>query len=338
MEKIRLGLMGFGEISRHLYRLCLDDDRIEIVAISDIGEPEILHYLLMSELKEDLEIHRDGNYLISKNGRARMFQGSVPKQIPWDAFNVDMVLDSTRKYLYRKDMEAHRNAGARRVMLSTLPKDEIDRVVVWGVNENSIKESDRLISPGSSTTNATALMLKILDEAFGVEYAMMTTIHSYTADQPLRNLAGENFRRSRSAVTNIIPNISPTPERIQRLMPEFEGRIEGSALNVPVHAGSLLDLTTILKKKNVSKDDIDEAVSAYAKKYPDILEVASDPIVSTDITDDSHSAVYDKKATIVTENNMVKTITWYHVTLAMASRIKQLILAYDELDKKGGKL
>ncbi len=336
MNKIRVGLMGFGEISRHLYRLCLDDDRIEIVAISDIGNPEILHYLLLSEIKNDYKIKLEGNYLVSKNGRARFFKGSAPDQIPWDAFDVDVVLDSTRKYLKRRDMEGHLKSGAKRVMISTLPEDEIDRVVVMGLNESSIKASDCLISPGSATTNAAAIMLRILDDNFGVEYAMLTTIHAYTADQPLRNTVGKDYRRSRSAAKNIIPNISLTPQWIERIMPEFKGKIEGSALNVPVHAGSLLDLTTIMRDENISIKDVNEAVEKFAKEIPDIIEIAKDPIVSTDVIGNTHSVVYDEIAIKKSKFKMIKTISWYHNTLAMAARIKEIMLAYSKFDKKGG--
>ncbi|MCD6112396.1 MAG: hypothetical protein J7J86_03905 [Bacteroidales bacterium] len=336
MKKIKVGLMGFGEIARHFYKQCLKDDLIDVVAISDIAQPDILCYLLLSETKNEIDVHLEGNYLISGNRKARIFQGSHPTQIPWDAFDVDFVLDSTRKFLYRKNMEAHLRSGAKRVILSTLPKDDIDRIAIMGVNDDSIRRTDKLISPGSSTTNAAALMIKTLDEAFGVEYAITTTIHSYTADQPLRNLAGENFRRSRSAVTNIIPNTSPTPDGVSKVMPEFRNKIIGSALNVPVHAGSLLDLTTIIEKDGLTMNDVHAAIEKKAKETPKIVSVAYDPIVSSDIFEDYHSAVYDRNATILLDNRMLKTITWYHTTLAMAVRIKEIIIKYVNLDKKGG--
>lgn len=339
MKKIRLGLMGFGETNRHLYRLCLEDDLIEVVAISDIGRPEILVYLLEAESKRgkgSIDVTLDGHYLVSKNGRARFISGTKPADVPWDAFDVDVVVDATGKYRSRKDMEAHLDGGAKRIILANLPDDEIDRIVIKGANDHAMKTTDRLISAGSSTTNATAIMLKVLNEAFGVDYAMLTTVHSYTADQPLRDTASQDFRRSRSAAENIIPNETPTPRWIEKVLPEFAGRIEGTALNVPIPAGSLLDLTLVFKKEGVSVKDVDEAILEASKKIPGILEYTSDPIVSVDVVGNRHSVIYDSKATMRSKGKMVKILTWYHNTLAMASRIKDLVVAYEKLSKEGG--
>lgn len=339
MKKVRLGLMGFGETNRHLYRMCLEDDLIEIVAISDIGRPEILVYLLEAESKRNkgqVDVKLEGHYLVSKNGRARFVPGIKPTDVPWDAFDVDVVVDGTGKYSTRKEMEGHLKGGAKRVIIANLPGDELDRIVINGVNDSHMKKSDKLISAGSSTTNATAIMLKILDEAFGVEYAMLTTVHSYTADQPLRDVAGTDFRRSRSAAENIIPNETPTPRWIQEILPEFKGRVEGIALNVPIPAGSLLDLSLVLKKPEVSINDINAAVVAAAKKIPGILEVTYDPIVSVDVVGNRHSVIFDTQATMSSKGRMIKVVTWYHNTLAIASRIKDLILAYQKLNEKGG--
>ncbi|MBE9480320.1 MAG: glyceraldehyde-3-phosphate dehydrogenase [Bacteroidetes bacterium] len=336
MKKIRLGLMGFGEIPRHIYRLCLEDNLIEVVAISEIGKPEILHYLLVAETKGSIDVQLDGNFLVSKNGKARFVHGIEPGDVPWDIFNVDFIVDSTGKYKSMSDMQRHINAGAKKVILSNLPNDKIDRIVIMGVNEHTIKTSDKLISAGSATTNATAIMLKIFEENFGVDYAMLTTVHSYTSDQPLRDKASDDYRRSRSAAENIIPNETPSPYWIQKIMPEFKGKIAGTALNVPVPNGSLLDLTTVFKNSNISINDINIAIEKASKKLPDIIQVEDDPIVSTDVIDNRHSVVYDKRATMHSPIRMVKTLTWYHAAMAMAARIIDIILAYNKLSTKGG--
>ena len=338
MKKIRLGLMGFGEIPRHIYRLCLNRNDIEIVAIADLGRPEILHYLVVAETKGTIDVKLNGNFLVSKNGQARIVMGGEPGDIPWDIFNVDVVVDGTGIYKSREFMEKHHHAGAKRVILSTLPTNEIDRVAVMGVNEHTIQKSDKLISAGSATTNAAAILLKIFNDAFGVDYAMLTTVHSYTADQPLRDKAGTDFRRSRSAAENIIPNETPSPEWIQKIMPEFKGRIEGSALNVPVPNGSLLDLTIILKTKDISLDMINDSVEKYADKFPNIIEMMDDPIVSSDVIGNLHSVVFDKRASIKSPGRMIKTLAWYHTAKAMAARIIDLIIAYDNINSEGGAL
>lgn len=336
MKRIRLGLKGFGEIPRHIYRMCMDDDRIKVVAISDLGNPEILSYLVAAETKGKFRVTIDGNFLISKNGKARFISGGEPGKIPWDMFDVDIVVDGTWHYKQRSDMQKHLDAGAKRVLLTSLPFDMIDRVVILGINDQEIKTTDKLISAGSATTNAGALTLKILSENFGVDYAMLTGVHSYTADQPLRDRAGSDYRRSRSAAENIIPVDTVAPKWIGHIMPELEGKIEGTLLNVPVPNGSLLDLTTILKDKGISKEDINAAFDKAAEKHPDLIQVNDDPIVSTDVIDNDHSVVFDKKATMVSKGRMLKTLGWYHSAYAMAARIKELIIAYHEADQKGG--
>ena len=338
MKKIRIGLMGFGEVSRHIYRLCLNDDRIEIVAIAEIGKPDILHYLLVAETKGGIDVSLEKNSLVSKNGKARMIHGKLlePGDVPWDAFDVDVVIDGTGIYRHKNDMQAHLDAGAKQVILSTLPFDPIDRLVVMGVNDHTIKSSDKLISAGSATTNAAAIMLKIIEETFGVDYAMLTTVHSYTSDQPLRDKAGTSFRRSRSAAENIIPNDTPSPHWIMQIMPEFKGRIEGTALNVPVPNGSLLDLTTIVKQEDADLNDLNKAVAKMAEAYPEIVQLVNDPIVSGDVIGNTHSVVFDELAGMKTKGNMIKTLVWYHTALAQAARIKDVILAYDKINKRGG--
>jgi len=335
MERIRLGLKGFGEVPRHIYRLCQEDDRIEVVAISDLGRPEILAYLVEAETKGKFKASLDGNFLVSENGKARFVGGGEPGKIPWDMFDVDVVVDGTWTFRSKDDMQKHIDAGANRVMLTSVPTDIIDRFVIQGINEHTISSNDKLISAGSATTNSAAIMLKILSENFGVDYAMFTTVHSYTSDQPLRDKAGSDFRRSRSAAENIIPVDTIAPRWIEHILPELEGKIEGTALNVPVPNGSVLDLTTVLNK-GIEKEDLNKAMEAAAAKLPGLIEIVDDPIVSTDVVDNSHSLVFDKQATMFSPGRMVKTLTWYHSAFAMANRIKELIIAYDKADKKGG--
>jgi glyceraldehyde 3-phosphate dehydrogenase len=335
MSKIRLGLKGFGEIPRHIYRMCLDDDQIEVVAISDFGRPEILTYLISAETKGKIHPKLEGNFLVSPKNKARFIGGGEPGKVPWDMFDVDIVVDGTWTYRSKEDMQKHLDAGANRVLLTSVPTEIIDRIVIQGVNDHTIESSDKMISAGSATTNATTLMLKILGESFGIDYAMFTSVHSYTSDQPLRDKAGTDFRRSRSAAENIIPIDTVAPRWIEYILPELEGKVEGTAMNVPVPNGSLLDLTTILKQ-GIKIDDLNDVMEEAAKKLPNIVQVVDDPIVSTDVIDNSHSVVFDKKASMLSPGRMVKTLTWYHSAFAMANRIKELILAYDKIDKKGG--
>lgn len=335
MNRIRLGLKGFGEIPRHLFRMCAEDDRIEVVVISDLGQPDILSYLVSAETKGRVKATLDGNFLVSRNQRSRFIGGGDPGKIPWDMFDVDMVVDGTWKFRSKSDMTKHFEAGAKRVFITSLPTDLIDRVVIKGVNEHTIKSSDQLVSAGSATTNASALMLKILSENFGIDYSMITTVHSYTADQPLRDRAGNDYRKSRSAAENIIPVETIVPRWIENIMPELTGKVEGTAMNVPIPNGSLLDLTAGLKKK-ITIEELNKVMAKAAKELPDIIQIVDDPIVSADVIDNPHSLIFDKKATMLSPGRMLKVLIWYHSAFAMAARLKELILAYDKVDKKGG--
>jgi glyceraldehyde 3-phosphate dehydrogenase len=336
MSKIRVGLMGFGEIGRDFYRLSLDQPEMQVVAISDIGRADILHYLLKTDDRDVTGIELEGNFLVKDGQRARIIHGVEPSDVPWDAFDVDIVIDSTHKYRTRAAMQAHLNSGAKRVILGSLPLDDIDRVVVMGVNDDTMKASDRLVSAASATTNALALVLDVLDKSFGVESAMMTTIHAYTSDQPLRDTAASDFRRSRSAAENIIPNANISPYWMEHIQPKFKGKIEGSALNVPVPMGSLLDLTCVLPGESVTIEAVNEAMRAAAKKMPKYIEVTEDPIVSSDVIGNTHSVLFDAKGTMKSSKRMIKTLTWYDNSLGQAGRLIDCALAYGKLGVEGG--
>jgi len=336
MEKIRLGLKGFGEVPRHIYRMCQEDDRIEVVAISDLGQPEILAYLVGAETKGKKTAKLEGNFLVSQNGKARFVGGGEPGKIPWDMFDVDVVVDGTWKFRTKEDMQKHLDAGANRVMLTTVPTDFIDRVVVQGINDHTILSTDKLVSPGSATTNASALMLKIFSDSFGIENSFFTSVHSYTADQPLRDRVGSDYRRSRSAAENIIPVDTVIEKWIEHVLPFLSGKIEGTVLHVPVANGSVLDQTTVMKTR-ITKEELNKAMQSAADKYPHLIEIMNDPIVSTDVINNSHSIVFDTRASMISPGRMVKTLSWYHSAYAMAARIIELIKLYDDADRKGGK-
>jgi len=336
MKKLRIGLMGFGEIGRDVYRLALDQPDMQVVAISDIGRADILHYLLKTDGRDPVHAALEGNYLVVGDQKARLIHGVEPKDVPWDAFDVDVVIDTTHKYRTRESMQAHLDSGAKRVILGSLPQDDIDRVVVMGVNEETMKASDKLVSAASATTNALALMLDTLDKAFGVESAMMTTIHAYTSDQPLRDTAAADHRRSRSAAENIIPNVNISPYWMEKILPRLKGKIEGSALNVPVPMGSLLDLTCVLTKGETTAEDVNNAMRKAAEKLSNLIEVTDDPIVSSDVIGNPHSVLFDSKGTMKSSKRMVKTLSWYDNSLGQAGRLVDLALAYGKLGVEGG--
>ena len=339
-RRVRVGLMGFGRIGRNFYRLASETPNVEIPIISDVGQPEILHYLLQRDTIHGSFQHEarlEDNRLRLDDGRsAEMILGVAPGDVPWKSYDVDLVVDATGKYLGKAHMEAHLAAGAKRVIITNLPEEEIDRLVVMGVNEDTISPSDRMISACSSTTSPVALMLKIMDEEFGVDRAMMTTIHAYTSDQPLADTAGRDFRRSRSAAENIIPNETPTARWLAVILPRFKGRFDGIALNVPVPDGSCVDITYQFKNAEATVEAVNEAMRDAAGKMPDIIEVTEDPVVSSDVIGNRHSLFFDSKATMKTKGRLVKTISWYDNGWGHAARLLDIIQAYAQLNEKEG--
>ena len=300
-----------------------------------MGHADALHYLLMRDsvhgtLKDDVNL--EGNYFITEEQHVRVLSGGKPGTIPWDTFGVDVVIDATGHYLKREELEQHLESGAKRVFVTRTPEDEIDRIVILGINEKLIKESDQIISATSSTTQVLALMLKILDQHYSVKRAMMTTIHAYTADQPLADAVGLDLRRSRSAVENIIPNTPGAPGIIEQLMPEFSGKLDGIAFNVPVPNGSCVDLTTELEDiPNV--EEVNQVMKQMAEdEYAGLVGFTDDPIVSSDVNGREETMIFDAKATMITAEKLLKTICWYDNGWGFAKRILDTILLYGNED------
>ena len=332
-KPIRIGIMGFGRTGRQIYELASCSTDIEVVAIADIGEPEILHYLLGSEVKEPERYRLEGNFLVNPRFKSRMLPIDRPVEVPWDIFGVDVVIDSTGKYREKVFMEDHLKNGAPRVLLRTLPVDHIDRIVLPGINENDIQHSDRMISAASATTTALALLLNILSERFVIECASMTSVHAYTSDQSLQDYPGSDFRRSRSAAENIIPNTHEAGMWLGHILPDFAGKVLTSALNVPIHAGCLLDTNLVFADSDVSVDQINATMREACTNYPGIVDVVEDPIVSSDVIGNSHSLLFDLQGSLKAGSHIIKTLGWYE-NLGHAARLLDVGRLYTRLDEQ----
>ena len=330
---IRVGIMGFGQTGRQIYELASQSDDVEVVAIADVGKAEILHYLLRSEAVQPEQFALEGNFLVNPRFRTRLMQIDTPAEMPWDIFSVDMVIDSTGKYRDQQYMQDHLGNGAPRVLLRTLPTDGIDRIVIPGINSGSAAPGDRMISAGSATTSALCLLLNSLSARFEIECGSMTTVHAFTSDQALQDYAGSDFRRSRSAAKNIIPNTHEASLWLGQILPEFDGKILTSALNVPVQEGCLLDVTLVMRDAAVTTDDINETMRLAAKELPGIIDVAEDPIVSSDVIGNPTSLLFDIQGTIKAGNNTIKTLSWYE-NLGHAARLLDVVRLYHELDRQ----
>ena len=335
---LRLGLMGFGRTGRQIYELAARSDDVEIAAIADIGDPRILHYLLCAEVDDPQNHSLEGNFLVNPAFRVRMMPIDSPAEMPWDMFDVDAVIDATGIYREARFMRQHLDNGAPRVLLRTLPADEIDRIVIPGINHDSIDASDSLLSAGSATTSAFCLLLHILSEQFKIDCASLTTVHAYTSDQALQDYAGSDFRRSRSAAENIIPNTHDAAAWMGRILPKFDGKVMTSALNVPVHEGCLADVNLVMADGNVSPEQVNDTMRAAAKTktLEDIVGITEDPIVSSDVIDSTLSLLFDTRGTIKAGDSIIKALGWYE-NRGHAARLLDVARLYGKLDRKSKK-
>jgi len=325
---IRIGIMGFGRIGRNIFRILHTREDIQVVAIADIVEPEALEYLLRFDTVHGRfpdPIAAKGDSLYVKGQQIRLIQGKQPGDVPWKDFGADIVVEASTKYKTKAFLQKHIEKGAKRVILTLPADDEIDAVIVRGVNDDQLKSHHRVISASSITTNCAALILKILDHAFGIEKAFITTVHAYTNAQRLADVPNTDLRQSRAAAENIIPTTTWVPEAISKVLPQMTGKIDCMAMNVPVSDGSLVDVVSHTKDP-VTVEAVNEVVkSAAGSQYKDIVAYMDEPIVSSDVIADSHSAIFDSLATQVIGRHLVKTIAWYDNGWGYAHRIVELI-------------
>ena len=333
-DPIRIGLFGFGRIGRNIFRQTYKNPKFEIIAISDLGQAEAMHYLLMRDSIHgimDDEIVLEGECLKYNNHSVRLLAGEKPGNVPWGAFDIDIVIDSTGAYRLREELQPHLDAGAKRILVSKPPIDKIDRTIIKGINDEEIQPTDKIISTTSSTTQVLALMLKILDEAFGVKQAMMTTVHAYTSDQPLADAVNSDLRRSRSAVENIIPNDTWAPDYVEQIMPKFKDKLEGIAFNVPVADGSCVDLTTEMVEMPAVDEVNDAFRNASMDGLRDIIGYTEDPVVSSDVIGSGETMIFDSKATMIAAGKLLKTVAWFDNGWGFAKRILELVESYGSI-------
>jgi len=335
---VNLGIMGFGRLGRNMFRIGYDQPDINFVAVSDIADGDSLAYLLRrSTVEGDFpqDVHLDGRYLVAGKQRTRILHGSRPGEVPWDVLGVDVVIEATGMFRTRPELQKHIDSGAKAVLLSTPPIGEIDRMVVNGVNDNDLQPSDRLVSNASSSCHALAIILKALSEKVGIKRCMMTTVHAYTSDQQLSDSAKPGLRWSRSAAENIIPNESWAPRAVEELLPEMKGKLYGMALNVPVHAGSNIDMV-IEVDREISAGELNAMARGAAEgKYKGLLGYTDEPIVSSDVIGNSNSAVFDSQATIALAGGLVKCLVWYDNGWGYAYRLLETARKLAEMVDRG---
>lgn len=335
--KTRIILNGFGRIGRGFLRLLLTSpyaNELEVVAINDIGDAAILAHLFEFD-----SIHGKFNGNVSFTGNSLQINGydiplihiADPKDLNWRNFKPDVVIECTGKFKTRREAMFHVEAGAPRVIISAVAKDEDIKTIVLGANQDLLDGSEKVISNASCTTNCAAPLVDIIDRHFQIESGYITTVHSYTSDQTLHDRPHNDFRRARAAAMSIIPTTTGAAKAITRVFPTLDGLLGGAGIRVPVPNGSLTDITYIVKKKT-SIEEVNHAFAEAANKSPwqGILKYTDKPVVSIDIVGETHSCVYDSLLTSVI-GDMVKVVGWYDNEMGYSSRLIDLVQYWSKL-------
>ncbi|NOY51275.1 MAG: type I glyceraldehyde-3-phosphate dehydrogenase [Chlorobi bacterium] len=333
MSKIRVAINGFGRIGRVTFRCIELKGNMEVVAINDITDSaNLAHLLKYDSVQGQFKglVEHNGEYLLVNGKKVLVFQEEDPSKLPWKSLGIDVVIESTGMFLRRGQAIKHiEGSGARKVIISAPAKGEADDVqyIVLGVNDHLINKNDLVISNASCTTNNVAPLIKVLDENWGIEKGFMTTVHSYTKDQNLVDGPHKDWRRGRAAAYSIVPTTTGAAKASSKIFPHLAKNLGGAGIRVPVPDGSLTDLTCTLKK-STSKEEINLAFrEASENELKGILQYTEDPIVSSDVIGNTHSAVFDANLTAVLgdKQKLVKVVAWYDNEMGYSSRLVELI-------------
>ncbi len=332
MNTIKVAINGFGRIGRITFRALLKKENIEVVAVNDVTDPGTLCHLLKYDSVHGNfmgEVHVENDMLVVNGNPIKVLCKPQPGDINWGEMGIDVVIESTGKFVDRPSAQKHINAGARKVIISAPARDEQHDVkyIVLGINDHLIDDNDLIISNSSCTTNCVAPMIKVLDENWGIAEGFITTVHSYTRDQNLIDAPHTDLRRARAAAYSIIPTTTGAAKAATRIFPHLTNNLGGAGIRVPVPNGSLTDLTCTVKK-STSIEEINNAFKEAAQGYlMGILQYTSDPIVSIDIIGNPHSAIFDAGLTSVLGDykNLVKIVAWYDNESGYAHRLADLV-------------
>jgi glyceraldehyde 3-phosphate dehydrogenase len=323
---IKVGINGFGRIGRLVFRRMKQLGGFDIVAINDLTDAKTLTHLLKYDSvhgKFPGEVKGSENGFSVDGDEVLITAERDPSKLKWGELGADIVIESTGVFTNKEKLQLHMDGGAKKVILTAPPKDDLDAMIVLGVNDDALKAEDRIISNASCTTNCLAPMVKILDDAFGVEKGFMTTVHSYTNDQALLDQPHKDLRRARAGAINIIPTTTGAAKAVGKVLSHLNGKLDGFSLRVPTPDGSITDFVCNLKK-DVTKEEVNAAFkSASEGSFKGILEYTEDPIVSSDIIGNDHSCIFDSLSTMV-NGNLVKVVGWYDNEWGYSCRVVDL--------------
>ncbi|UYZ21505.1 type I glyceraldehyde-3-phosphate dehydrogenase [Mesobacillus jeotgali] len=332
---VKVGINGFGRIGRVVFRAALKNPNVEVVAVNDLTDANMLAHLLKYDtvhgtLNEEVTV--DGDYLVVAGQKVKVLAERDPAQLGWGDLGVEVVVESTGRFTKRADAAKHLEAGAKKVIISAPASDE-DITIVMGVNDDKYDAANHhVISNASCTTNCLAPFAKVLNDNFGIKRGMMTTVHSYTNDQQILDLPHKDYRRARAAAENIIPTTTGAAKAVSLVLPELKGKLNGGAMRVPTPNVSLVDLVAELDK-DVTVEEINAAFKKASEgELKGILGYSEEPLVSSDYNGNAYSSTIDALSTMVMEGSMVKVISWYDNESGYSNRVVDLV---DFIAKKG---
>lgn len=325
---VKIAINGFGRIGRNAFKIAFERRDVEVVALNDLTDTKTLAYLLKHDSSYgtyDRTVEYDEENIIVDGQKIRVFAEKDPKNLPWSEHEVDVVIESTGLFTDPAAARAHIDAGAKKVVLSAPAKGEGAKTIVLGVNEETLDENDQIISNASCTTNCIAPVMRILEDNFGIEKAMMTTVHSYTASQRLQDAPAKDLREARSAAENIVPTTTGASKAAALTIPSLKDKFNGLSVRVPTPVVSLSDITAVTKRP-VTKEEINEVFKKAASDpyYEGILDATEEELVSVDYKGNSHSCIVDLPLTDVVDGNLIKVVAWYDNEWGYSNRLVEL--------------
>lgn len=324
---LKIGINGFGRIGRLVFKRMFEKGGYDVVAINDLTDNKTLAHLLKYDSTQGrfpAQVGHTETSIIVDGKEIKGLAEKDPTKLPWAELGVDVVIESTGVFTSKEKLGMHIAAGAKKVILTAPPKDDLDAIVVMGVNDDILKSDMKIVSNASCTTNCLAPMVKVLDDAFGVVKGYMTTVHSYTNDQGLLDQPHKDLRRARAGAVSIIPTSTGAAKAVGKVMPHLKGKLDGFALRVPTPDGSITDFVCELKK-DTTKEEINEAMKkASETNLKGILYYETDPIVSADIIGNPYSCIFDSLSTMA-NGNLVKVVGWYDNEWGYSCRVVDLV-------------
>lgn len=327
--KTKVAINGFGRIGRMSFRIMAERKDIEVVGINDLTDTKTLAHLLKYDTNYGIFSHKVGHgdgYIEVDDIKIPVSAEKDPAALPWGELGVDVVVESTGRFTTTEAASAHLKAGAKKVVISAPAKDDETKTLVIGANETELEEAGDVLSNASCTTNSVAAVMDIMEMEFGIEKAMLTTVHSYTASQDLQDGPGKDLREARAAAENLVPTSTGAAIAVGKTLPSIKGKFDGLSVRVPTSVVSLSDVTMLLKR-NVTIEEINDVFKKKAAEpyYQGVLAVSDEPLVSSDYIGNSHSGTVDLLLTNVVDGNLAKVVVWYDNEWGYSNRLVEMV-------------